>query len=847
VSNNYHQTGEKLTFWQLINRYKIEIPIMQRDYAQGRKEHKEIRESFLTNIYKAINNNENLNLDFIYGSVEEDTKEKKLILIDGQQRITTLFLLHWYLVNKDNKVSDDVKSTLKRFTYETRISSREFIEKIIDRGIDFEQLQKSGKLLSQYIKDQPWFFIYWQRDPTIKAMLTMLDSIHKKFKGARQFFEKLIQNDNPPITFYFLQLENFGLTDELYIKMNARGKLLTEFENFKARFEQFWGRKFDNTSPEFKRNDKKYFSCRIDNEWTDLFWEFRDENNEIDKRFMDYFCYVTEMLYYEKNDTPLTYLKDSSRPEIEINFKEDTGEEDSSEGQNQKKRKLNFAEVYKNENNIKFLFKSLDKWWEIARGRSGEVKKENIKNLFDEIFSKDHYQRGKITLWSGRGEDVSINFFEKLITKNNKFTIFDKVILWTILKYLIENDKKEADDNLKDLVRVVRNLLIRIRGFGSRAALRYGSILGYKNLPHILSEVLNAFITQRQNIYLFLDRNKSKIKLSETGITEESFKHEVEKAKIIAKYSNLKPTIFQLEDYKYLQGDLKNFLPVQSEDIQDVNPEQIRQALEDVKKVMDEVFCNDEVSDSLIIRALLTVPDESFEPSKWPNEVTHALWRGNSQETSKYFFGGKDRWEIILTADKNKEILKSFVEEYNKKGSLEKIINEFLSKSGNSYDWRYYFVKYNEMTEDETEEILYCKWGNDWEYKGGFEVENMFRSRIDGRHISPYVRTVVKRLNDERFCRVDDCYRYDADESFISLQLTNDIAMKMYCVEEGWKIEFPKDLNETEKNSLIKKFNLIKCENGYLLRTLKESSENKTKEDKTDRIEVAINFIKSVS
>ncbi|RLF26298.1 MAG: hypothetical protein DRN05_07240, partial [Thermoplasmata archaeon] len=847
MSSNYHQTGEKLTFWQLINKYKIEIPIMQRDYAQGREKHKDIRESFLTNIYKAINNNENLNLDFIYGSVE-DIKENKLILIDGQQRITTLFLLHWYLVNKDNKVSDDVKSTLKRFTYETRISSREFVEKIIDKGIDFEQLQKSGKLLSQYIKDQPWFFIYWQRDPTIKAMLTMLDSIHEKFKEAG-FFEKLIQSNNPPITFYFLQLENFGLTDELYIKMNARGKLLTEFENFKARFEQFWGSKFSNTPTEFKIKDKEvsfkeYFSCRIDNEWTDLFWEFRDENNEIDERFMNYFCYVTEMLYYEKNATPLTYLKDSSRPEIEIDFNEDTGEEDSSEGENQKRRKLNFAEVYKNKDNIKFLFKSLDKWLEIARGRSEEVKKENIKSLFDEIFSKGHYKPGKVTLWGDRNEEASINLFEKLITKNNEFTIFDKVILWTILKYLIENDKKQADDNLKDLVRVVRNLLIRIRTPGT-ADLRYRSTLGYKNLPHILSKVLNKFITQRQNIYLFLNRDKNEIKLSETGITEETFKHEVEKAKIIAKDSNLKPIIFQLEDYKYLRSDLKNFLPVQNEDNQDVNPEQIRETLENVKKVMDEVFCNDEVSDSLIIRALLTVPDESFEPSKWPDEVTHALWRGTSKETCKCFFGGKDGWEIILTADKNKKILKNFVEEYNEKGSLEKIINEFLSKSENNYDWRYYFVKYKEMTEDE-KEIRYCKWGNNWEPKGGFEVENMFRSRIDCRHISPYVRTVVKRLNDNKFCRLDDCYRDDAEESFISLQLTNDITIKMYCVEEGWKIEFSENFNETKKNSLINKFNL-KCENGYLLRTLKESSENKTKEDKTDRIEVAINFIKSLS
>ena len=40
------------------------------------------------------------------------------------------------------------------------------------------------------------------------------------------------------ITFQLLKLDEFGLSDDLYIKMNARGKPLTNFETFKARFGQ---------------------------------------------------------------------------------------------------------------------------------------------------------------------------------------------------------------------------------------------------------------------------------------------------------------------------------------------------------------------------------------------------------------------------------------------------------------------------------------------------------------------------------------------------------------------------------------------------------------------------------
>jgi len=46
-------------------------------------------------------------------------------------------------------------------------------------------------------------------------------------------FNRLVDDERPAITFELLPLEHFGLTDDLYIKMNARGKPLTSFETFK--------------------------------------------------------------------------------------------------------------------------------------------------------------------------------------------------------------------------------------------------------------------------------------------------------------------------------------------------------------------------------------------------------------------------------------------------------------------------------------------------------------------------------------------------------------------------------------------------------------------------------------
>lgn len=87
----------KYTFWKLINEYRIEIPIIQRDYAQGRNVDKipEIRKEFLESLYNAIVNESNtLDFDFVYGSIEEREGDKVLLPLDGQQRLTTLFLLH---------------------------------------------------------------------------------------------------------------------------------------------------------------------------------------------------------------------------------------------------------------------------------------------------------------------------------------------------------------------------------------------------------------------------------------------------------------------------------------------------------------------------------------------------------------------------------------------------------------------------------------------------------------------------------------------------------------------------------------------------------------------------------
>ena len=53
----------------------------------------------------------------------------------------------------------------------------------------------------------------------------------EKFRDVTDLWDKLKENR---ITFYFLPIKDMGLTDELYIKMNARGRQLSIYENIKA-------------------------------------------------------------------------------------------------------------------------------------------------------------------------------------------------------------------------------------------------------------------------------------------------------------------------------------------------------------------------------------------------------------------------------------------------------------------------------------------------------------------------------------------------------------------------------------------------------------------------------------
>ncbi|HFS0969466.1 TPA: DUF262 domain-containing protein [Pseudomonas aeruginosa] len=314
------ESGSQITLKQLLSRHqRIQIPMIQRDYAQGRPAAEDVREEFLGTLQQAFTLAPNdgalpLNLDFIYGSVNIDGPARFLPL-DGQQRLTTLFLLHWYLAWRDGCQADFQKvfceGESSRFSYSVRPSSAEFFDAMVNFWPAREAAD--GASLARLITNQAWYFRYWRLDPTIQSCLTMLEAIHQRFAHVTGAYARLMDERQPVITFQLLDLEYFGLSDDLYIKMNARGKPLTAFETFKARYEhelkvQFAGETRDISGQTFTVAD--FFARRMDTRWADFFWAYRDKETHLyDDAIMNFFHVVA---FVCRDPESSCYLEDIS-------------------------------------------------------------------------------------------------------------------------------------------------------------------------------------------------------------------------------------------------------------------------------------------------------------------------------------------------------------------------------------------------------------------------------------------------------------------------------------------------------------------------------------------------------
>ena len=425
-SSNKYETH---SFKSFLTKYRVQIPMVQRDYAQGRMtdDVNRIRNRFLDAIKEKLakpgTKFETMKLDFVYGETEgskSETERPIVIPLDGQQRLTTLYLLHWFAAKKAAAKKADGPSSsvdyefLNHFTYEIRPSSRDFCKHLMEFPPSFDES------LKKQLTDQYWFMGEWNSDPTVQGMLVMLDAIRDKFSDIDNLWE-LLTGDPSRIVFYFLPLSENGLSDELYIKMNSRGKKLTAFEHFKAEFEDLYERDTEQA---------REVNHKFDVEWIDTLFDYRGDDDITDDEFMRYFFYISHILCYQQG-------VEKSNDEFEL-------------------IKTLYKDSEKAEENRKYFEKAMDVWHDVIKDY------KHIDDFFKKYLSNDHYEKGKVATYKTIGAyHDSQNFFHaciKLYQVNNNFSYSDFLFLFGIITFLMNRDTIDEQDFIIRL-RTLRNLI----------------------------------------------------------------------------------------------------------------------------------------------------------------------------------------------------------------------------------------------------------------------------------------------------------------------------------------------------------------------------------------------------
>ncbi len=300
---------EELSVEDLLNKYNFIIPEIQREYVWGSNE-QNILDKFFLDIKEGINETslseedtvqieafqkmlqkvdskdkenvrklmdtylakKDMNIGFLYsykpGYYIYNDLDEDVYLIDGQQRLTTLFLSLFYFALKEKENYEDFLNlfrfdqSLERiaFDYRVRTLTHNFLIELLARCQSIEDLVN--------IKEKTWFLTDFALDVTVNSMVNTLRKLHEFFgkddKKYYQFIKKQIR-------FWHFKTEETSQGEELYITMNSRGQQLADnetlraslFENEKVKKQQIaWGAKWER--------------------WQDFFWQNKQAGGNAD-------------------------------------------------------------------------------------------------------------------------------------------------------------------------------------------------------------------------------------------------------------------------------------------------------------------------------------------------------------------------------------------------------------------------------------------------------------------------------------------------------------------------------------------------------------------------------------
>lgn len=737
------------TFWEVIQENQIEIPVIQRDYAQGRQNDRvnQIREDFVEALTKVLQNEnkEALHLDFVYGRIQGKDQElvlarnkeavenvlkavqgyasnlnmnigvdishkneastmlsyRKLIPLDGQQRLTTLFLLHWYLIQRINQTDVNQQlNHLEGFKYKTRKSTAEFCNYLTHlNNYDIKNLFVVDKKVSEQIEKSTSFFRVWKHDPSVKGMLVMLDAIHNRLKHVSEEQLQLMWNNlttNRKITFDFLDLDELDQTDELYVKMNARGKQLSDFEHFKA-----WLQELINKDDSIVIKNINW-EKDIDTTWLDLFWTHKAAK------------------VFQVDDAIYNYIKSINLYKYIVNNKEEHINKSLIEKIRETNKEKNFITLntfkkfdFFSSKSLDFLFNTLSKL------SSDKLHKLNasLKTISCYPFIK--------------GKNIDEFFFNE----SQNLSLWDRTYYYAYILFI--NDVDDFDENtivakFQSWMRICRNLI-------------YNTYI--QNPETFIKAIKSIYELSAFKFTIEEHLIKADFKVS---FFESQAKEEVRKLKYFKLGDNWKEKILEYENHSYFYGQIDFLFDLLEEDQENF------ELFKHYGDTLCDLFKSDiEKENHLLQRSLLAQGNYTIGLSGQKRTFCKSD-KGNLRALN-------DNWRKVFNDEGRLKILKSLLDD---KRPFSDIV-----KSYSESNWRKYFIKYPSA-------IAYCK-NRFFDSDHNLDVRLLSGSTYNGKHTDLYLFVLYKKLEQHKEFESlsfihKDVNNYRTETNFPSIEVLND-------------------------------------------------------------------------
>jgi len=503
------------------------------------------------------------------------------------------------------------------------------------------------------------------------------------------------------------------LDDSIYVKMNARGKPLTEFETFKAEFSKYLKDRWPHK--------QSSFVMQVDQKWTDAFWDFRTKD-VVDEPFMRFFEFAAEILYYRKQS--------SSDPKTFEKLKQGRGY---------------WKHVYVEEKDVEWLFHSLDFLADYP-----------LRDILSSLFVETDNDSTPVSLF-----ESDVDLIARCV-KAERFQILHRVLLALIIEYLQYSPYRVDLGELRDRVRVFRNLLLRVRTFRWP---RFSSELGTDDLWKYYADAL-AIAHLDRPVYEALTEG-----LQFVSFTPESVEHERAKGRELVQGLLTRKQLAAVEDDPLFQGTVHALIDDGS----------LANLSEDFRILKELLDANENGS---FIRALLTMKNESgyiFHGVRLPN------W---SSIGYRWYYGSPKNWHGFLTYDASSigEALRALIRSYGAlqtrksaataRDFLDECRLGWLDRHANTEGSRYYLLKYESFLNDDSN--MFAKYDD----SDNYEIEHIFTYMVTGYHINAYVEAVASIESLGEHINHEECWT--KGHSHKPLVLVD--GLQLWSAEDGWEV-----------------------------------------------------------